>query len=79
MDRGILYAPDYAINAGGVIAVALGKPGSKDSDVRPKVEAIGTTLSAIFSRADQDNCPTAFVADRIAEERLAAAQARSAA
>ncbi len=79
MDRGILYAPDYAINAGGVIAVALGRPGSKVSDVTAKVEAIGATLAAIFTRADLENRPTAEIADRLAQERLAAARARAAA
>jgi leucine dehydrogenase len=77
--RKILYAPDYAINAGGVIAVALGKPGSPPAEIVSKVEAIGATLAAIFARADLDDRPTAVIADRLAEERLAAARARSAA
>ncbi|HSM43063.1 MAG TPA: amino acid dehydrogenase [Afifellaceae bacterium] len=78
-DRGILYAPDYAINAGGVIAVALGKPGSPSREIVAKVEAIGATLATIFARAELENLPTAAIADRLAEERLAAARTRSAA
>ena len=78
MDRGILHAPDYAINAGGVIAVALGKPGSRPADVIPKVEAIGATLSSIFSRADLEGLPTTAIADRLARERLAAAASKAA-
>lgn len=74
--RGILYAPDYAINAGGVIAVALG---GRNRRLTEKVEAIGATLSAIFVRAAAEATTTAAVADRLANERLAAARARSAA
>ena len=78
-DRGILYAPDYVINAGGVIAVALGRPGSRSSQITPKVEAVGATLAAIFARAELEGQTTALIADRLAEERLSAARARSAA
>ncbi|HMB48052.1 MAG TPA: Glu/Leu/Phe/Val dehydrogenase dimerization domain-containing protein [Afifellaceae bacterium] len=79
MDRGILYAPDYAINAGGVIAIALGKPGRRTAQITDKVEAVGATLAAIFERAGLEGQSTAQVADRLAAERLAAARARSAA
>lgn len=75
MKRGILYAPDYAINAGGVISIALARPGQGDSPVRDKVLAIGQTLSHIFERAAALNLPTQLVADQIAEERLAKAGA----
>lgn len=71
--RGILHAPDYAINAGGVISIALAAPGGDDRLVREKVEAIGATLMRIYERAGQRGLPTQNVADRIAEERLAAA------
>ncbi|MEP3049049.1 MAG: Glu/Leu/Phe/Val dehydrogenase dimerization domain-containing protein [Roseibium sp.] len=69
--RGILYAPDYAINAGGVISIALGKPGSDDAIVREKTVAIGETLGKIFERADRENTTPEQIADRLAEERLA--------
>ncbi|WP_034491558.1 Leu/Phe/Val dehydrogenase [Afifella pfennigii] len=76
-ERGILYAPDYAINAGGVIAIALaGKRGSAQA-VTEKVEAIGATLAAIFARAAEEGATTAAIADRLAEERLATARRRS--
>lgn len=71
--RGILYAPDYAINAGGVISIALAKPGTDDAKVRDKVIAIGQTLTHIFERAAALDLPTHTVADQIAEERLALA------
>ncbi|WP_374629508.1 Glu/Leu/Phe/Val dehydrogenase dimerization domain-containing protein [Pannonibacter indicus] len=72
-DRGILYAPDYAINAGGVISIALATPGGDDALVREKTLAIGTTLTRIFQRADAEGLTPETVADRLAEERLAAA------
>ena len=71
--RGILYAPDYAINAGGVISIALATPGGDDALVRRKVEAIDGTLTRIFERAERLSLPTQTVADTLAEERLAAA------
>lgn len=71
--RGILYAPDYAINAGGVISIALARPGGDDVLVRDKTLAIGTTLTRIFDRARDENVTPERIADRMAEERLAAA------
>ena len=77
--RRILYAPDYAINAGGVIAIALGLPGVSKRPIVEKVEAIGATLATIFARAKAENRTTARIADQLVEERLLAARARSAA
>lgn len=73
--RGILYAPDYAINAGGVISIALAEPGGDDLKVREKTLAIGNTLARIFERADQENTTPERVADTLAEERLQGARA----
>ncbi|MCQ6556010.1 NAD(P)-binding domain-containing protein [Streptomyces sp. C10-9-1] len=73
-DRGILYAPDYVVNAGGVIQVADELNGF-DFD-RCKIQAAGifdTTL-AIFARAKEDGIPPAAAADRIAEQRMAEAR-----
>lgn len=69
--RGILYAPDYVINAGGVIALA--KYDVEDEELEADVRQIGETLKTIFKRAETENAPTNVVADRIAEERLSAA------
>ncbi len=77
--RGILYAPDFAINAGGVIAIALGRPGVSEARIAQKAEAIGVTLNAIFARSRAENRATAHIADQLAQERLLAARARSAA
>lgn len=73
-NRGILYAPDYAINAGGVISIALANPGGNDQAVREKTIGIGQTLSKIFDRAQRENAAPEQIADRMAEERLAAAR-----
>lgn len=69
--RGILYAPDYVINAGGVINVAAEIGGSYDAAaVTRKVRALGETLTEIFEAAKGGD--TAAIADAIAEARLAA-------
>lgn len=70
--RGILYAPDYVINAGGVISIALAKPGGNDTEVRAKTEAIRATLGNIFRRSEQENSTPEAIADRLAHERLQA-------
>jgi leucine dehydrogenase len=78
--RGILYAPDYVINGGGIIRVAGQVFSWSDAEIERRVIAIGDTLTQIFRRADADNKPTNVIADRIAQERIAAGmpQARAA-
>ncbi len=71
-DRSILHAPDYVINAGGVVCLA--KPDISDRALEADIEKIETTLSDVFRRAEAENFPTQIVADRIAEERLASAR-----
>ncbi len=74
-ERGILYAPDFVINAGGMIRVASERDGFDKHQVDRDVEAIGTTLKTIFERADGDRTPTQVAAMRIAQERLARSRA----
>lgn len=74
-ERGILYAPDYVINAGGVIDVCYEGLHVEQSEVLQKVEAIGDTLDEIFRRAQQLHRPTHEVADQLAEERFSGKQA----
>jgi leucine dehydrogenase len=76
--RGILYAPDYVINAGGLINIAQElQPGGYDRErALARVATIGTTLEEVFERALQADLPTNAVADRIARERIAAAGRR---
>ncbi|HET8701361.1 MAG TPA: Glu/Leu/Phe/Val dehydrogenase family protein, partial [Nitrococcus sp.] len=68
--RGILYAPDYVINAGGVIDVANELGGYDPRRARLHVARIADTLSEIYRRAQRSGKPTDQVADHIAEERF---------
>lgn len=68
--RGILYAPDYAINAGGIIDVFYERHGGDPVAVREHIDTIADTLTEIFQRADREALPTGHVADRLAEERF---------
>ena len=70
MRRGILYAPDYAINAGGIIDVFHERQGYNPERVRKHIEGIGETLATIFERARHEEKTTAEVADALAEERF---------
>lgn len=70
VDKGILYAPDYVINAGGVIDIYHQRMLSTPEALRSHIEEIGATLQEIFSRAKQQGQPTNMVANRIAEERF---------
>jgi leucine dehydrogenase len=75
--RGILYAPDYVINGGGIIRVAGQIFAWSEKEIENRVVAIGDTLTQIFRRADSENKPTNVIADRIAEERMAAGKAHA--
>lgn len=74
-DRGILYAPDYVVNAGGVIQVADELQGCDFARAKAKTEKIHDTALSIFQRADADGVPAAAAADRLAEHRMASARA----
>jgi valine dehydrogenase (NAD+) len=69
-DRGILYAPDYVVNAGGVIQVADELRGFDFDRCKAKASKIYDTTLAIFARAKEDGIPPAAAADRIAEQRM---------
>lgn len=72
-DLGILYAPDYAINAGGIINIFFEQdPDGYSADkATAKVGEIYDTLTEIFERADIENKPTHVVADELAQEIIA--------
>lgn len=70
MLRGILYAPDYCINAGGIIDIFYEGPDYDWATVEAHLLRIGTTLSAIFERGQAEGRPTGEIADRMAEERF---------
>ncbi|MCG6657084.1 Glu/Leu/Phe/Val dehydrogenase [Halomonas campisalis] len=69
--RGILYAPDYVANAGGVIEVEWQRRGDYARDaVMAHVERIADTLDEIFVRAIAEQTSPAVIADQLARERL---------
>ncbi len=67
-ERGILYAPDYVINAGGILQIAL----REESALRAKLFAIYDTLTEIFRRSAREDTPPQRVADRMVEDMLRA-------
>jgi len=69
---GILYAPDYVINAGGIISVSREyHGGATEEQVIADIQGIPARLTEIFERARRENRPTNAVADQMARERLA--------
>lgn len=70
MKRGILHAPDYVINAGGIIDVYHERIGFERAALIRHIEGIRDNLMEVFERAREEERPTAEVADAIAEERF---------
>jgi len=70
-DRGILYAPDYLVNAGGVIQVADELAGFNAERAQARAEQIFVAAKKIFALADEEGVPPAVAADRLAERRMA--------
>lgn len=76
-ERGILYAPDYVINSGGITSVSLEYVGDKTADdVRDQIALIPGRLTDIFKRSGDQQVPTNVVADAIAESIVASGAAR---
>ena len=69
-EKGVLYAPDYVINAGGIINVFYETaPEGYSADAATKhVEGIFDTLVEIFERSDAEQKSTHIIADKLAEE-----------
>src|SRR5256714_1691402 len=74
MRRGILYAPDYVANAGGVINVYGEVAGWDAQKALDKADDIYDTVLKVFDIAEKMNIPKYEAADRLAEQRLAAAK-----
>jgi leucine dehydrogenase len=70
--RGILYAPDYAVNAGGVMNVSLEIDGYNRERAMRMMRTIYHNLGRIYEISDRDGIPTFKAADRLAEERIEA-------
>ncbi|MEK3934280.1 branched-chain amino acid dehydrogenase [Sporosarcina sp. FSL W7-1349] len=70
-EMGIVYAPDYVINSGGVINVADELDGYNRERALKRVATIYDTIEKIFAISKRDNIPSYVAADRLAEERIA--------
>jgi valine dehydrogenase (NAD+) len=69
-DQGVLYAPDYMVNAGGLIQVADELEGFSFERARQRAEKIFDTTLSVFALAQADGVPPAVAADRLAERRM---------
>jgi valine dehydrogenase (NAD+) len=69
-DRGVIFAPDYVVNAGGVIQVADELDGFNFDRARAATEQIFTTTAKILLLAESDGVPPSVAADRLAERRM---------
>ena len=69
-EKGVLYAPDYVANAGGVINVYSELAGWTSARAFRKADEIYDTVLKVFSIAKQDRVPTYQAADRLAEQRI---------
>lgn len=77
MKRGIVYAPDYAINAGGLMNIyheSMVGNGYDKQRAFDHIAKIRETIELILNRAEAEKLPTSLVSDRIAEERVRSAQ-----
>jgi len=69
-EKGILYAPDYVINAGGLINVWNELQGYNKRKVSKEVQGIYTALKQIFQIANKEHLPTNLASNRLAERRI---------
>jgi len=69
--RGILWAPDFVVNAGGVIYLSMAsEPGADLAAIEERVAAIGDTIAAIFRESTERGITTLEAAEQIAQARL---------
>jgi leucine dehydrogenase len=69
-DRGILWAPDFIVNAGGLISVASELDGYAPAEVRRRTRAIGQALHRVFRDAEAHGITTLEAAERYAEQQV---------
>src|SRR5262245_8353604 len=79
LNRGILYAPDYVVNAGGLLSLLYELGETDEAGVVARVREIGPRVLEILERARREGRSPSRVADRMVEERLAASRAAAAA
>ena len=72
VERGVTYAPDYVVNAGGIISVSAEYLGESLEAVDTRVHAIPGRVLAVLEAAKRDNVPPHVAADRIVRARIAA-------
>ncbi len=70
--KGILYAPDYIINAGGLIYISYEKTNCMQPEIMEVIGRIGSRLGIILQQAANENTTPVVVAKRVAEERIKA-------
>ncbi len=70
IDKGILYAPDYVVNSGGLINVANELEGYRQDRAMKQAEGIYDILKNIFKISKTQNIPTNMASNRLVEERL---------
>lgn len=70
LEKDILYAPDYVINAGGLINVANELEGYRQDRAMKQAEGIYSILKNVFKISKDENIPTYLASNRIAEERI---------
>lgn len=70
--RGVLWAPDFVVNAGGLINIAQEAGGYDPGAARLRVNAIADTLGEIFEQADADQTTPLSAAMKLARRRLSA-------
>lgn len=70
-ERGVRYAPDYVVNAGGIINVMAEYLGRPQAEVEPQVTAIGARVAEVLAIAQAEGRPSHLVADGLARARIA--------
>jgi glutamate dehydrogenase/leucine dehydrogenase len=68
--RGVLYAPDYVINAGGLISALLEMKRESEAQVLARIDAIGERLLDLFANADAENCSPLQIIRRVVVHTL---------
>jgi leucine dehydrogenase len=75
-ERGILYAPDYVVSAGGIVQlIGLEDEGWDETQLEERLAGIGDTLRSLFSEAETEGITPSEAADRLVRRRLAEARA----
>ncbi len=69
-ERGILYAPDYVINAGGIINVLRHIDGAGDAEINARIDCIPSRLEAVWKESEASGLSSDVVADRMAQQLI---------